>query len=83
MLILARKKKQSIIIDVGDGVEIQIASIEGDTVKLAINAPREIAIHRKEIFDSIKESNKEAAHASGKTKLPQGALAAAKKKLSS
>lgn len=58
MLVLARKKGESIII--GDNVEVVILSVEGDTVRLGINAPKSVQIHRKEIYDSIQESNKEA-----------------------
>ncbi|GGI16519.1 carbon storage regulator CsrA [Gottfriedia solisilvae] len=59
MLILTRKLKEAIMI--GDDIEISIASIEGDQVKLAISAPKHIEIHRKEIYLSIKKENQEAA----------------------
>lgn len=59
MLILTRKLKEAIMI--GDDIEISIASIEGDQVKLAISAPKHIDIHRKEIYLSIKKENEEAA----------------------
>lgn len=45
---------------IGDNVELVVLSVEGDTVKLGINAPKSVSIHRKEIYDSIQESNKEA-----------------------
>jgi carbon storage regulator len=63
MLILSRKLKESIM--VGDNIEISISGIEGDQVKLAISAPKHIDIHRKEIYLSIKEENKQAAMGSG------------------
>ncbi|MET3193334.1 carbon storage regulator CsrA [Bacillus sp. OAE603] len=59
MLILTRKLKEAI--KIGDDIEISIASIEGDQVKLAISAPKHIEIHRKEIYLSIKKENEEAA----------------------
>lgn len=59
MLVLTRKLKEAIMI--GDDIEISIASIEGDQVKLAISAPKHIEIHRKEIYLSIKKENEEAA----------------------
>ena len=59
MLVLGRKKGESIIID--DNIEITITAIEGETVKLGIEAPKQITIHRKEIYLEIQEENKQAA----------------------
>ncbi|WP_026691425.1 carbon storage regulator CsrA [Alteribacter aurantiacus] len=59
MLVLTRKKNESIKIN--DDVEVKIISIDGDQVKLGIEAPRHIDIHRKEIFDAIQTENKAAA----------------------
>lgn len=59
MLVLSRKKGESIMI--ADSIEIIVLESEGDTVKLGIKAPREVEIHRKEIFTAIQESNKEAS----------------------
>ncbi len=56
MLVLGRKKGESIIID--DHIEITITAVEGDTVKLGINAPKHITIHRKEIYLEIQAENK-------------------------
>jgi carbon storage regulator len=61
MLVLTRKKGESIVI-AGD-IEITILGSEGDAVKVGIQAPRHIQIHRKEVYLSIQESNQEAAHA--------------------
>lgn len=60
MLILSRKKEESIIID--DNIEIMVVHIDEDKVKLGIKAPRDIEIHRKEIYEEIQKSNKEAAN---------------------
>ncbi len=60
MLILSRKKEESIIID--DNIEIMVVHIDEDKVKLGIKAPRNIEIHRKEIYEEIQKSNKEAAN---------------------
>lgn len=62
MLALTRKKDESIII--GDQIEITILDIQGDKVKLGIQAPKNIAIYRKEIFLEIKEENKAAVQSS-------------------
>lgn len=63
MLILTRKKDESIIID--DRIEIVITDIEDGKVKIGIKAPKDIEIHRKEIYVTIQNENKEAA-SSGK-----------------
>lgn len=59
MLVLSRKKGESIIID--DQIEVTILSIDGDTIKLGIAAPKNIDIHRKEIYEAIQLSNQSAA----------------------
>jgi len=56
MLVLGRKKGESIVID--DQIEITITAVEGDTVKLGITAPKQISIHRKEIYLEIQAENK-------------------------
>ena len=60
MLVVTRKKGESILI--GDDIEISIASIENGTVKLAINAPREVSILRKELYTEVQNENKEAVN---------------------
>ena len=59
MLILSRKKGESIIID--GNIEISVAEIEGDKVKLAFSAPKEISILRQEIYIQILNENKNAS----------------------
>ncbi|KRE38782.1 carbon storage regulator CsrA [Paenibacillus sp. Soil724D2] len=58
MLILTRKNGQSILI--GENIEVFITSIEGDQVKIGINAPNDTRIYRKEVFEAIQQSNREA-----------------------
>jgi carbon storage regulator len=59
MLVLTRKLQEAI--KIGHDIEITILSIEGDQVKLGINAPKHVEIHRKEIYLSIQEENSKAA----------------------
>ena len=71
MLILSRKLNESIMI--GDDIEIRIARIENDIVKIGIEAPRHLPIYRNEIYRSIKESNLGAVRTAG-AELPKLSL---------
>ncbi|MBC8468622.1 MAG: carbon storage regulator CsrA [Planctomycetes bacterium] len=51
MLVLSRQRDESIMI--GDDVEIIIVDVRGDKVRLGITAPKEIPVHRREIYDAI------------------------------
>jgi len=62
MLVLSRKKGQSIII--GDNIEITVVEIKGDMVRIGINAPREVTVHRQEVFDQIAAENQQAVQQS-------------------
>ncbi len=59
MLVLSRQRDESII--VGDNVQITIVDIRGDKVRLGIQAPPHISVHRKEVFDAIQRENRKAA----------------------
>ncbi len=59
MLVLTRKKGQSLMI--GQNVEITIVDIQGDQVRLGINAPKSVMIHRKEVYEEIMHENREAS----------------------
>jgi carbon storage regulator len=56
VLVLSRKVNQAIMI--GDDVRIVIVAVDRDQVKLGVEAPREIAVHRSEIYDEIKRSGR-------------------------
>ncbi|MGI6541614.1 MAG: carbon storage regulator CsrA [Limnochordia bacterium] len=51
MLVLTRKRDESIVI--GDDIKITVVDVRGDQVKLGIEAPREISIHREEVYNEI------------------------------
>jgi carbon storage regulator len=59
MLVLTRKKNESIIIN--DNIEITIVDVQGEQVRIGINAPRNVSIYRKEVYMEIKEENKKAS----------------------
>ena len=59
MLVLTRKINEAIRI--GEDIEIKILSIDGEQIKLGIDAPKHIDIHRKEIYVAIQQENKRAA----------------------
>ena len=59
MLVLSRQRDESIII--GDNIVITIVDIRGDKVRLGIQAPVEIPVHRQEVYDAIQRENQEAA----------------------
>lgn len=65
MLVLSRLIDETIMI--GDDIEITIVDIRGDKVRLGINAPSRIPVHRKEIYLAIKQANVEAAAADAGT----------------
>ncbi|MRX54332.1 carbon storage regulator CsrA [Bacillus idriensis] len=62
MLVLTRKTGEAI--QIGDDIEISVISIAGDQVKIGINAPKNVDIHRKEVYLSIQEENNKAADVS-------------------
>lgn len=61
MLILSRRKDESVIID--DGIEISVVDIRGDQVKLGIKAPKNVKVYRNEVFQAIQAENRAAAAA--------------------
>jgi carbon storage regulator len=59
VLVLSRKLNQAIMI--GDDIRVVVVSVDRDQVKLGIDAPRAIAVHRSEIYEEIQRQNREAA----------------------
>jgi carbon storage regulator len=62
MLVLSRQRDESIMI--GDKVVVTIVDIRGDKVRLGIEAPEEIPVHRQEVYDAIQRENQRASQAS-------------------
>ncbi|MCS5503256.1 carbon storage regulator CsrA [Lysinibacillus sp. FSL K6-0057] len=58
MLVLSRKKDESIMID--NNIEIKVLSIDGEQVKIGIVAPKSVKVHRTEIFEAIQAQNQAA-----------------------
>lgn len=62
MLVLSRQRDESIII--GDNVVITVVDVRGDKVRLGIEAPVEIPVHRREVYEAIQRENRRAAEIS-------------------
>ncbi|MFO0011422.1 MAG: carbon storage regulator CsrA [Planctomycetota bacterium] len=60
MLVLSRHRDESIMI--GDDVIVTIVDIRGDKVRLGIEAPNDIPVHRQEVYEAIKRENRKANH---------------------
>ena len=56
MLVLSRKKDESIIIN--DHIRVTIVEIRGDKVRLGIDAPKEVSVHRREVYEAIQNQNR-------------------------
>jgi carbon storage regulator len=68
MLVLSRQRDETIMI--GDDIEITVVDIRGDKVRLGINAPTKVAVHRKEVYEAIKRENEQAARSVAASELP-------------
>ena len=59
MLVLSRQRDESIII--GDNIVVTIVDVRGDKVRLGIEAPREVSVHRREVYEAIQRENQAAS----------------------
>ena len=62
MLVLSRKKNESIIIN--DDITIVVVEIRGDKVRLGVEAPKEVPVHRREVYEAIQRSEQASAEKS-------------------
>jgi carbon storage regulator len=69
MLVLSRKKNESIIIN--DHITVTVVEIRGDKVRLGIDAPKEISVHRREVYEAIQNQAKAARDAGASTVAPE------------
>jgi len=61
MLVLSRKKNESIVIN--NDITIVVVEIRGDKVRLGVEAPKEVPVHRREVYDAIKRNEAAASQA--------------------
>ena len=73
MLVLSRQKDESIMI--GDEVEITVVDVRGEKVRLGINAPPHVPVHRKEVYEAIKREQRASAESAGREPGPVESLA--------
>lgn len=59
MLVLSRKKNESVMI--GDDIVLTVVEIRGDKVRIGVEAPKNIPVHRNEVYEAIKRSQQESA----------------------
>lgn len=63
MLVLSRKKNESIVIN--NDITIVVVEIRGDKVRLGVEAPKEVPVHRREVYDAIQRNNGETGSSTG------------------
>ena len=59
MLVLTRRVSQSIVI--GEDVVVTVLEVRGDQVRIGVSAPRDVEVHRQEVFDELRDTNRAAA----------------------
>lgn len=64
MLILTRRVGESVVI--GDDVSVTVLGVKGNQVRLGVNAPRDVAVHREEIYEKIQQESAAAGNSSAK-----------------
>jgi len=62
MLVLTRKPGETVML--GEDIQVKIVSVDGDQVKIGIEAPRALKIYRREVYEAIQQENEAALEAS-------------------
>ena len=65
MLVFTRKRNETIMI--GEGIEVRVLRVGKEGVRLGVTAPAQVAVHRREIYDQIREANRTAAAGSARS----------------
>ena len=68
MLVLSRKKNETIIIN--DQITVTVIEIRGDKVRLGIDAPRDVAVHRREVYEAIQQNQARSEDPGSRTTTP-------------
>ncbi|WP_165067130.1 carbon storage regulator CsrA [Paludisphaera rhizosphaerae] len=68
MLVLSRKKNETIIIN--DRITVTVIEIRGDKVRLGIDAPKDVAVHRREVYEAIQQSQARSEDQGSRTTTP-------------
>ncbi|MDX1562727.1 MAG: carbon storage regulator CsrA [Gammaproteobacteria bacterium] len=71
MLILTRRVGETVVI--GDDITVTVLGVKGNQVRLGVNAPREVAVHREEIFERIKRERANGEDEAATPKVANGA----------
>jgi carbon storage regulator len=72
MLVLSRKKNESIIIN--DHITVTVVEIRGDKVRLGIDAPKDVSVHRREVYEAIQNQAKAARQSNASAGAPDAGL---------
>lgn len=70
MLILTRRVGETLM--VGDDVTVTVLGVKGNQVRIGVNAPKDVAVHREEIYDRIRKENETGSDADSESKNPDG-----------